>query len=77
MVFKSVSLKRPILRFTRCKLQVYIHEGDCASSQEYWGITVRCCAYLLWSGVNYTNSESLESMGVRESRTRLCNRLRE
>ena len=59
------------------KRRSYIHEGRLCIKSEILRITARCCAYLLRSGVNYTNSESLESKGVRESRARLCNRSRE
>ena len=56
---------------------LYIHEGRLCIESGVLRITARCCMYLLRSGVNYTNSESLESKGVKGSRVRLCNRSRE
>ena len=75
----SDELRRSSLRSTGYKRWSYIHEGQLCIKSGILCITARCCAYLLWSGVNYTNSESLESKGVslRESQVKLCNRLRE
>ena len=39
----------------------YIYEGQLCIESRILCITARCYVYLLWSEVNYTNSESLES----------------
>jgi hypothetical protein len=75
----SDKLRRSSLRSTGYKRWSYIHEGQLCIESGILCITAKCYAYLLWSGVNYTNSESLESKGVslRVSQAKLCNRLRE